>query len=201
MKAAVFVLAASIGCLPLVNATAQIKSALGGGRTVKPPPPVAAIQAQPILAPRGDIVTTLRGSAEFTILTKALEAANLSGTLASAKDVTLFAPTDDAFKALPPAELTVLLSPNNAALLQKVLIYHLVHLDLNISRLKGATGTVESVENGKLGIDGSGTPIKVNDAHIIQADVKASNGGLIQVIDKVLIPPDINLPMAAAGGA
>jgi len=146
-------------------------------------------------------VATLEGSSGFRILTKALEATNLTGTLATARDITLFAPTDQAFRALPPAELTVLLSPNNAALLQKVLIYHLVHLDLDTSRLKGATGTVESVENGQLGIDGSGTPIKVNDANIIQADVKASNGGLIQVIDKVLIPPDINLPMAPAGGA
>lgn len=200
MKSAVFALAASIACLPPGDASARTKTAPGAQLAVEPPS-AATIQVQPVLAPRGNIVATLEGSSGFTILTKALEATNLTGTLATARDITLFAPTDQAFRALPPAELTVLLSPNNAALLQKVLIYHLVHLDLDTSRLKGATGTVESVENGQLGIDGSGTPIKVNDANIIQADVKASNGGLIQVIDKVLIPPDINLPMAPAGGA
>jgi uncharacterized surface protein with fasciclin (FAS1) repeats len=94
--------------------------------------------------------------------------------------------------------MAALLLPRNAALLQKVLTYHLVHLDLDTARLKGAKGSVQSVENGQLEIDGIGTSLKVNDANIIQADVKTRNGDIIQAVDKVLIPPDVTIPTAAA---
>ncbi|MEO8926733.1 MAG: fasciclin domain-containing protein, partial [Caulobacteraceae bacterium] len=79
----------------------------------------------------------------------------------------------------------------------KVLIYHLVHLNLDSSKIKGAKGPVESVETGKLVVDGSGPVLKVNDADIIQSDIHATNG-YIQVVDKVLIPADVTLPTASA---
>jgi uncharacterized surface protein with fasciclin (FAS1) repeats len=56
------------------------------------------------------------------------------------------------------------------------------------------------VETGKLQIDGSGPVLKVNDAVIIQADVRASNG-IIQVVDKVLAPADVSIPTAAAAAS
>ena len=88
----------------------------------------------------------------------------------------------------------------NAPLLQKILTYHLVNLNLDSSKIKGAKGPVASVEGGKLNLDGSATPLKVDGADIIQADVRASNG-VIQVVDKVLMPTDVSLPMADSGGA
>lgn len=163
-----------------------------------PAPLAPDLEASPNLVPRADIVATLRGSPAFTILAKALEAANLSVIIASTPELTLFAPTDIAFQALPAGELAALLLPSNAALLQKVLTYHLVHLDLDTARLKGAKGSVQSVENAQLEIDGIGTSLKVNDANIIQADVKTRNGDIIQALDKVLIPPDVTIPTAAA---
>ena len=163
-------------------------------------PPAAAVAASPNLAPNGSIFTTLKASGDFTILTKALDAAQLSKVLSSQPGLTLFAPTDEAFKALPPAELTALMQPDNAPILQKVLIYHLVNLSLDSSKIKGSKGQVPSVETSKLQLDGSGEPLKVNNADIIQSDVRASNG-IIHVVDKVLIPSDVTLPTAAAQAA
>jgi uncharacterized surface protein with fasciclin (FAS1) repeats len=111
--------------------------------------------------------------------------------------LTLFAPTDEAFKALPPAQLAALLDPKNVPVLQQVLTYHLVHLSLDTSKFKGARGPVQTVEKGNLQLDGSGAVPKVNNADIIVADVRASNG-IIQVVNRVLIPTDVNLPTASA---
>lgn len=157
------------------------------------PAPVAAEH----LTANGNLVTTLKASPDFTILSKALDATNMSGVLATTPGLTLFAPTDTAFRALPAAQLSALLDPKNVPLLQQVLTYHLVHLDLETSKFKGARGPVQSVEKGNLELDGSGSTPKVNDANIIQPDVHASNG-VIQVVDKVLIPSDVNLPTASA---
>ncbi|MDE2356750.1 MAG: fasciclin domain-containing protein [Alphaproteobacteria bacterium] len=158
-------------------------------------PATPALAASPNLAPAGDIVATLKGNPDFTILVKALDAANLSAVLAATPNLTLFAPTDEAFKALPPAQLDWLMKndPDHAAVLQKVLVYHLVHLDLDASKIKGAKGPVTTVEGQPVQVDGSGDVAMVNDAHIIQSDVKATNG-YIHVIDKVLIPSDVTIP-------
>jgi uncharacterized surface protein with fasciclin (FAS1) repeats len=156
--------------------------------------------SSPNLAPNGNMYATLKSSGSFTILTKALDDAQLSKVLTSQPGLTLFAPTDEAFKALPPAELSALMLPDNAPILQKILIYHLVNLTLDSAKIKGSKGQIPSVETSKLQLDGSGSPLKVNDADIIQPDVRASNG-IIQVVDKVLIPPDVTLPAAAAAAA
>jgi uncharacterized surface protein with fasciclin (FAS1) repeats len=161
------------------------------------PPPVASLPPSPNLAPNGSMTATLKASPDFTILSKALDATQMSDLLAKTPGLTLFAPTDSAFRALPPVELSALLDPKNVATLQQVLTYHLVNLDLPTSKFKGAKGPVQSVEKGNLLLDGSGAVPKVNDADIIQPDVKAANG-TIQVVDKVLIPTDVNLPTANA---
>ena len=163
-------------------------------------PATSTVPASPHVVPNGDMISTLAGSGHFTILLKALDATNLTTTLKTTPDITLFAPTDDAFQALPAGQLAELMAPKNAPLLQKVLIYHLVHLNLDSSKIKGAKGPVESVETGKLVVDGSGPVLKVNNADIIQPDVHATNG-LIQVVDKVLIPADVTLPTASAAVA
>ncbi|HXU99920.1 MAG TPA: fasciclin domain-containing protein [Caulobacteraceae bacterium] len=162
-----------------------------------PTPLTAPAASSPHLTANGNLVTTLKASPDFTILSKAIDATNMSGVLAATPGLTLFAPTDAAFKALPPAQLTALMDPKNVPLLQQVLTYHLVHLDLDTAKFKGAKGPVQSVEKANLVLDGSGAAPMVNNATIIQADIRASNG-IIQVVDKVLIPADVNLPTASA---
>jgi uncharacterized surface protein with fasciclin (FAS1) repeats len=159
--------------------------------------PAPSLPASPNVTPNGDIITTLQGSGHFTILLKALSNAQLSPTVKSTPNLTLFAPTDEAFRILPAAQLTALMAPNNAPILQKILIYHLVNLNLDTSKIKGAKGPVQTVEQGKLQLDGSGPVLKVNNADIIQPDVRVSNG-IIHVIDKVLIPSDVQLPTVSA---
>jgi uncharacterized surface protein with fasciclin (FAS1) repeats len=156
--------------------------------------------SSPNLMAKGSIFTTLQSSGDFTILTKALDSAQLSKVLTSQPGLTLFAPTDEAFKALPPAELKALMLPDNAPTLQKVLIYHLVNAKVDSAKIKGSKGELSSVETGKLQLDGSGATLKVNDADIIQSDVMTSNG-IIHVVDKVLIPSDVTLPSASAQAA
>ncbi len=180
--------------------TASAPPAPASSAAAPAPSPSASVAASPGLTASGDMVATLKASSHFTILAKALDAANLSATLKSTPNLTLFSPTDEAFKALPAAQLAALMDVKNAQVLQKILTYHLVHLDLDTSKIKGAKGPVDSVEGGKLQIDGSGTPLKVNDANIIQSDVHATNGYL-QVIDKVLIPANVTVPTADSGGA
>ena len=158
----------------------------------------APLPASPQLTPRGDVVATLKASPDFSILSKALDDTQLSAVVAATPGLTLFAPTNAAFKALPPAQLAALLDPKNVPTLQKVLTYHLVHLSLDTAKFKGAKGPVQTVENGSVELDGSGPTPKVNDADIIQSDVRAPNGNLIQVVDKVLIPSDVTLPAASA---
>ncbi|HXQ47480.1 MAG TPA: fasciclin domain-containing protein, partial [Caulobacteraceae bacterium] len=77
------------------------------------PPPAAAPPAAPSfqLTPSGDIVGTLKASGQFTILLKALDAANLTAFLQGAGPYTLLAPTDAAFSALPAGQLDSLMQP------------------------------------------------------------------------------------------
>jgi uncharacterized surface protein with fasciclin (FAS1) repeats len=193
-----FLAAAAVAVLAPLAALAQ-----GAPAPVAAAPsaaPSAPLPASPNLVAGGNITVTLKSSPSFTILSKALEAANMSDVLAKTPGLTLFAPTDAAFKALPPAQLDALLNPKNVATLQQVLTYHLVNLDLPTAKFKGAKGPVQTVEHGNIELDGSGAVPKVNDADIIQPDVRAGNG-MIQVVDKVLIPTDVNLPTANASAA
>jgi len=189
----------AIAALPLV-ASAQDTSAPPAAAAPEATTPAAPVAASPHVVPNGNLVSTLQGSGHFTILLKAVDAAGLADTLKSAPNITLFAPTDEAFQALPPAELTQLMAPKNAPLLQKILTYHLINAKVDSSKIKGAKGPVATVENTKLVIDGSTDQLKVNDADIIQSDVMATNG-IIQVIDKVLVPSDVSLPTATAAAA
>lgn len=193
---------AALSASPLV-ATAQDGTQAGVTDSAPPaatPPPAVVLPASPNVVANGNLISTLQGSGHFSILLKALDVAQLSETLKSAPNLTLFAPTDEAFQALPPSQLSQLLSPKNAPLLQKVLIYHLVNALVDSTKIKGAKGPIPTVEAGTVVIDGSADVLKVNNADIIQADIKTTNG-LIHVIDKVLVPGDVTLPTASAAAA
>ena len=131
-----------------------------------------------------NIVETARGVGTFQTLLAAVDAAGLGDTLAGGGPFTVFAPTDQAFAALPQETVRGLLADPPA--LVRVLTYHVVP-----GRITSAQITHDceqtTVEGGvlKLAVNGS---VTVNDAAVIQADVEAENG-VIHVIDKVLIPP------------
>ncbi len=133
-----------------------------------------------------DIVDTAASAGSFNTLVTAVKAAGLVDTLKSPGPFTVFAPTDDAFKKLPKGTVESLLKPENKAKLVKVLTYHVVPGKVASGAIAGKRLSVKTVEGEQLHIDGR-HGVKVNNAHVVKADVEADNG-VIHVIDKVLIP-------------
>ena len=124
-------------------------------------------------------------SDSFEILAAALAAADLTESLGSEGPFTVFAPTDDAFAALPEGAVEQLLLPENKDVLIQVLTYHVVPGALMSTDLE--TGNVETVEGSEVAVDIADT-VTVNNANVVVADVEASNG-VIHIIDRVIIPP------------
>lgn len=162
---------------------------------VTAPSQAAATGSAQVVA-AGDIVATAKASGQFTTFLKAAEATNLTSLLRDNKNLTVFAPTDAAFAALPAGELAKLMLPENKAQLQKVLIYHVINAKVPASEFKGATRKAATVAGPSVELAGGAT-LKVNDAEIVQADVMATNG-ILHVVDKVLMPAGA---MAAANTA
>ncbi|MCX7644226.1 MAG: fasciclin domain-containing protein [Rhodobacteraceae bacterium] len=146
----------------------------------------AAAFASPVLAQDADIVDTAVAAGNFTTLVAAVEAAGLVETLKGEGPFTVFAPTDEAFAALPAGTVEDLLKPENKDRLTAILTYHVVPGKVMSGDLtNGMTAT--TVQGGEVTIMTEGG-VKVNDANVMTADIEASNG-VIHVIDKVIMPP------------
>lgn len=152
------------------------------------PAPTGADAAAPgaQVVAQGDLVQTAQASGQFKTFLKAAEATNLTNLLKTQKNITVFAPTDAAFAALPAGELDRLMLPENKAQLQKLLIYHMVNAPVKSTEFKGSTRTAATVAGPAVELKG-GDQLMVNDADIVQADISTSNG-VLHVIDKVLSP-------------
>ena len=135
-----------------------------------------------------DIVDTAVSAGSFTTLVAAVQAAGLVDTLKSPGPFTVFAPTDEAFGNLPAGTVESLL--NDIPQLTKILTYHVVPGRVLSSNLQ--SGEVNTVQKGAVNVQVSGNRVTVNNARVTQADISASNG-VIHVIDKVLLPPDLRL--------
>ena len=137
-----------------------------------------------------NLVALAAANGSFKTLTAALKAADLTATLEGTGPFTIFAPNDQAFAALPQEALQELLKPENKALLVKILTYHVVPGKVTSTDLK--SGAVKSVEGGSINVKiDAATGVSLNnEAKVVQPDIQASNG-VIHVIDKVILPPDI----------
>lgn len=148
--------------------------------------------------PSRNIVQNAIHSKDHTTLVAAVKAAGLVKTLEGPGPFTVFAPTNEAFKALPPGTVQTLLKPENKAQLTKILTYHVVpgrydtmELDKMIMAGNGEA-TLKTVEGDMLTIKGSGKNLTVTDdkgntAAITIPNVYQSNG-VIMVVNKVLMP-------------
>ena len=133
-----------------------------------------------------DIVETAVAAGSFTTLAAALNAAGLVETLQGNGPFTVFAPTDAAFEALPEGTVENLLKPENIDQLRAVLTYHVVAGEVlaeDVVTLEEAT----SVQGDTIDISLADGGVKVDQANVIQTDVRASNG-VIHVIDQVILP-------------
>lgn len=133
-----------------------------------------------------DIVDIASSNPDFSTLVAAVEAAGLVETLKGPGPFTVFAPTNDAFAALPAGTVEDLLKPENKDQLVSILTYHVVPGKFTAADLSGQRGRVATVQGEFLHVDGR-DGVHVNDARVTSADIMASNG-VIHVIDKVLLP-------------
>jgi uncharacterized surface protein with fasciclin (FAS1) repeats len=132
------------------------------------------------------IVETAAANPDLSTLVAAVKAAGLVDTLSGKGPFTVFAPTNEAFAALPPGTVENLLKPENKDQLVKILTYHVVSGAVTSSDLKA--GPVTTVEGQPVTVAINGKTVMVNNATVVKADVTTSNG-VVHVIDKVLMPP------------
>lgn len=182
--AAALTLAASIAA-PALAQTAPAAAPLA-------PPAVVAPPTMSVVA-SGDTIETLKANGQFKTLLKAFDRTNLTALIKAQKTVTVFAPTDAAFAALPAGELDRLMK--DPAALQRLLVYHLINTPIESARLAGAKGPVNTVAGSGLVLDGSGQGLKANTANILAFDVKTTSGVLF-VVDAVLTPEGAAAAMA-----
>lgn len=187
-------LVAALGLLAAGPAAAQtpvqaIAPSAGPGNTFVPvppvgPPPVARLAWTPI-QPAGNVLATLQASGRFTHLIHAINRGGMKKAV-SAANVTLLAPSDQAFGALPPERFQALMKDRKA--LKRLIGHHLIPARIDAAAARTATTPLATVEGSGVAFDLYGERLGVGDAVVMQADLAASNG-LIHVIDKVLEPP------------
>jgi uncharacterized surface protein with fasciclin (FAS1) repeats len=137
----------------------------------------------------GTIVDVAVGGGNFSTLVAAVTAADLVETLSGPGPFTVFAPTDEAFGALPAGVLDALLLPENKDLLVKILTYHV--LSGQVMAADVTDGDVATVEGQTVALS-TANGVTVNGANVVSADVPASNG-VIHAIDAVILPPDVDV--------
>ncbi|HSV69627.1 MAG TPA: fasciclin domain-containing protein [Methylibium sp.] len=130
------------------------------------------------------IADTAAATPQLSTLNKLVNDAGLAETLRGPGPYTVFAPSDEAFKAVPPATLEAL--GKDKELLKSVLTYHVLPGKVSAEAVKN--GNVKTVQGDNVALARAGSFVTVEDAVVTQADVVATNG-VVHVIDKVLMPP------------
>ena len=134
-----------------------------------------------------DIVDTAANAGTFETLIAAAKAAGLAGALKGEGPLTVFAPTDDAFGALPAGTIESLLKPENKDQLATILKYHVIAGKVGsgaladgarLETLAGIDAVISQTEKG----------FNIENARIVATDIDASNG-VVHVIDRVILPP------------
>lgn len=150
-----------------------------------------------VVLPRKNIVETAAAAGKFGTLLKAAVAAGLADTLANKGPFTVFAPTDEAFAAIPEATLNSLLEDKKA--LASILLYHVVPGRLAATDVLGQTW-LDSASGPALYVNArSGKPY-IDDSKIVATDVFAGNG-IVHVVDKVIMPRKNIVETAIAAGS
>nr|WP_245749576.1 fasciclin domain-containing protein [Palleronia marisminoris] len=132
-----------------------------------------------------NIVETAQDAGNFSTLLSAAETAGLAETLSGEGPYTVFAPSDEAFEALPEGTLDGLSEEQ----LTSILTYHVVPSAAMAADLSDGQ-MIETVNGAELEVSIDGDTVMVGDATVTQADIEASNG-VIHVIDSVLMPPEM----------
>ena len=137
-------------------------------------------------AKKADIVDTAVAAGSFNTLVAAVQAAGLESTLRGDGPFTVFAPSDEAFAKLPAGTVETLLKPENRDQLVSILTYHVVPGKVLSKSLAGKKLDATTVQGTTVAVNGK-HGVKVDNANVVKADIKTSNG-VIHVIDSVLMP-------------
>lgn len=143
-----------------------------------------------VLVPPGFSAPTipqLAAAANLSTLVAAVTAAKLVDTLSGAGPFTVFAPTNEAFAALPSGVLTALLKPENIKALTSILTYHVASGEVVSSDLTNGE-QIKTLEGQDVNVTISGSDVSINAAKVTDANVFAVNG-VVHVINAVLLPP------------
>ncbi|MCE5298782.1 MAG: fasciclin domain-containing protein [Methanoregulaceae archaeon] len=149
------------------------------------PPATQTPTATPVPLQK-DIVQTAVADGRFTTLVAAVQAADLATTLSGPGPFTVFAPTDDAFKKLPPGTVETLLKDPKGQLSQ-ILLYHVVPGKLMAADVVKQT-SLATVQGKPLNVTVQNQTVMVDGATVVITDIETKNG-VIHVIDSVMLPP------------
>lgn len=144
----------------------------------------AALMACATVPAPTTVVDTAARTPQLSTLTKLINDAGMADTLRGAGPFTVFAPSDEAFKAVPAKTMAELAA--NKDLLKAVLAYHV--LPGKVTSADAKNSNMKTVQGANVALARAGTFVTVEDAVVTQADVMATNG-VVHIIDKVLIPP------------
>jgi len=151
------------------------------------PPAQTLPTAQQEASQAPSVTEVLRADGRFTTLLAALEQAELTSVLENQVSVSIFAPTDEAFAALPEEERTRLMDPANLGELRELLLYHVIAADVASDQIMGSRGSVPTAAGAQVQFDGTGDAIRVDAATVVEADIETANGAVF-AIDTVLSP-------------
>jgi uncharacterized surface protein with fasciclin (FAS1) repeats len=179
-----------------IAVTLTLAACAGTDEAVAPEEPIVeapvedeAVEDETTQDEPGTIVDVAVATDGFETLVIAVQAAGLVDVLSGEGPFTVFAPTDDAFAALPEGLLEKLLLPENLEVLVSILTYHVVSGSILAEDV--VAGEVATVQTENITIETDGG-VTVNGANVIAVDVLASNG-VIHVIDAVILPPSLDL--------
>lgn len=174
-------------CSSTTSQSSTSSASVGASAVVSP-------EAGMMSAPAGTIIDIASGTPDLSTLVTAVNAAGLVDTLNGAGPFTVFAPTDEAFAALPAGVLDALLMPENKDTLAKILTYHVVPGKVMAADV--TDGSVATVEGQPVTLSTS-NGVTVDGATVVTPDIEASNG-VIHVIDAVILPPDVDISSLSA---
>lgn len=189
MKLRAFAMAAVAASLVLAacgeDDNSAVETTVAAAETTAAASETSAMTEEP-----GTIVDVASGNPDFSTLVAAVGAAGLVETLSGEGPFTVFAPTNDAFAALPAGLVDKLLLPENKDVLTQILTYHVVSGAVMAADV--VAGDVPSVEGSNIAVTTNDGGVQVNGANVTTADIVASNG-VIHVIDAVILPPGVDV--------
>jgi len=149
----------------------------------------------PTVAQQQSIAQTAIGAGNFNTLVAAAKAAGLVGALSGGQELTVFAPTDEAFAKLPPGTVEMLLLPENKDRLAAILTYHVVPGRVMAADAYGLT-SAQTLNGQRLDLNLRSDFPMINNAPLTATDIQCTNG-VIHVIDEVMLPAEKTIPVTA----